>query len=233
KERRLKLIDLKRRIDEEIRMTKTARALVEAGRMNKEELGKIQAKVTRDTEAIARDLEQEGAPGGEKTKNHVKSAAQNQQNAGKNIAKGNNDGASGDQSRAIEDLTKARDETDRLLRQVREEEIKQLLANLEARCRLMLQMQTEVQDGTIRVDKAIAATADRKPTRGDIQKSLQLSDREGEIVKEAHQAVLLLEAEGSAEAFLEVFVQVREDMKTVQRRLGKADVGKVTQAIEE
>src|SRR5207253_2024943 len=120
-----------------------------------------------------------------------------------------------------------------LLRQVREEEIKQMLANLEARCRLLLQMQIEVQEGTIRVDQAIARSTGRQPTRGDLQKSLRLSDREGEIVKQADQAVQLLEAEGSAVAFTEVFVQVRDDMKTVQRRLGKADVGKVTQVIED
>lgn len=233
KEKRRKLTDIKRRIDEAIRTTKTARAITESGRMDKDELAKIQAKATRDTEAIARELEEEGAPGGEKTKNHVNSAARNQQNAGKNIAKGNNDGASSDQSRAIEDLNKARDEIEQLLRQVREEEIKQMLANLEARCRLLLQMQIEVQEGTIRVDQAIARSNGRQPTRGDLQKSLRLSDREGEIVKQADQAVQLLEAEGSAVAFTEVFVQVRDDMKTVQRRLGKADVGKVTQVIED
>ncbi len=233
KEERRKLIDIKRRIDEAIRMTKTARAITEAGRMDKEELGKIQAHVTKDTEAIARELEREEAPGGEKTKNHVNSAAKNQQNAGRNIAKGNNNGASGDQSRAIEDLTKASDEIERTLRQVREEEIKQMLANLEARCRLMLQMQIDVHESTIRLDQAIARNANRQPTRSDLQKSLRLSDREGEIVKEADQAVQLLEAEGSAVAFTEVFVQVRDDMKTVQRRLGKADVGKVTQVIED
>src|SRR5262249_16367700 len=130
-------------------------------------------------------------------------------------------------------LIKARDEFDRLLRQVREEEIKQLLRNLEARCRLMLQMQIAVQEGTLRLDKAMAAHADRQATRGEVQKALQLSDQEGEIVKEANQAVQLLEAEGSAVAFTEVMVQVREDMRTVQRRLGKADVGTVTQTIED
>ena len=42
----------------------------------------------------------------------------------------------------------------------------------------------------------------------------------------------MLEAEGSAVAFPEVFQQVREDMKHVQRRLEVTDVGAVTQAIE-
>jgi len=43
----------------------------------------------------------------------------------------------------------------------------------------------------------------------------------------------MLEAEGTAVAFPEVFQQVREDMKIVQRRLELADVAPVTQAIEQ
>src|SRR5207245_7397755 len=158
---RIKLSDFRKLIVEALRKTRVARALTEGGKMDKDELARIQERVTKDTEAIARELEKEGAPGGETTKTHVNNAAKNQQSAAKNIGRGNNDGASGDQSRAIDDLIRARDEFERLLRQVREEELKQLLANLEARCRLMLQMQIEVQEGTIRVDKAIAATAER------------------------------------------------------------------------
>src|SRR5262249_9071857 len=108
-----------------------------------------------------------------------------------------------------------------------------LLAALQARCERMLQMQIEVYEGTVRVDKAIGENPDRKPNRGNDQKSQQLSDREGEIVLEANKAIQLLEAEGSAVAFPQVFEQVRDDMKTVQRRLNVTDVGVVTQAIEQ
>ena len=45
-------------------------------------------------------------------------------------------------------------------------------------------------------------------------------------------AIEMLEAEGSAVAFPEVFKQVREDMKIVANRLENADVGTVTVAIE-
>ncbi|MFO0866338.1 MAG: hypothetical protein U0744_17125 [Gemmataceae bacterium] len=69
-------------------------------------------------------------------------------------------------------------------------------------------------------------------TREHKQDALRLSDREGEIVLEASKAIEMLEAEGSAVAFPEVFQQVREDMKSVQRRLGTADVGNLTQEIE-
>jgi hypothetical protein len=97
----------------------------------------------------------------------------------------------------------------------------------------MLALQIEVRDGTVRVFKAIEENPDKKPTRSNEQRALQLSDREQVIVDEATAAIKMLEAEGSAVAFPEVFIQVREDMRHVTRRLGKADVGSVTQLIEE
>src|SRR5262249_323874 len=107
-----------------------------------------------------------------------------------------------------------------------------LLAALQLRCERMLQMQTEVYEQTVRLDRAIQENPDRKPTRSNEQRSLQLSDREDKIAVEADQAIQLLREEGSAVAFPEVFMQVRDDMRIVARRLGKADVATVTQVIE-
>jgi hypothetical protein len=97
----------------------------------------------------------------------------------------------------------------------------------------MLAMQIEVYEGTVRVDKTIGANPDKKPSRAEEQRALQLADREEAIVLEANKAIQILEAEGSAVAFPEVFIQVRDDMKIVARRLGRADVGSVTQITEQ
>ena len=85
---RAKLSDFRKLIVEALRKTRVARALTEGGKMDKDELARIQERVTKDTEAIARELEKEAAPGGEKTKNHVNNAAKNQQSAAKNIGRG-------------------------------------------------------------------------------------------------------------------------------------------------
>src|SRR5688572_27612849 len=53
-----------------------------------------------------------------------------------------------------------------------------------------------------------------------------------EIVKMANVAIRLVEEEGSAVAFAEVFKQVRDDMEKVAKRLRVPDVGEVTQTIE-
>src|SRR5205823_12736286 len=96
----------------------------------------------------------------------------------------------------------------------------------------MLAMQIQVQIGTEGVFRIVEGLADKKPNRQNQQDALKLSDNEKDIVTEANKAIEMLEAEGSAVAFPEVFQQVRQDMMHVQRRLEVTDVGAVTQAIE-
>jgi hypothetical protein len=170
-----------------------------------------------------------GYPG----RKQVQDANEYQKKAEQDLDKDKREDASNNQSKALKELEEARKKLEEILRQLREEELERLLANLQARCEKMLQMQIEVRDGTVRVFKAIEQNPDKKADRLNEQKSLQLSDREQQIVDEATKAIQLLEAEGSAVAFPEVFLQIREDMRHVTRRLGKADVGSVTQVIEE
>jgi hypothetical protein len=163
----------------------------------------------------------------------VQDAAGDQKNAKDNIDKDKNEDASKNQDDAIKKLEEVRKQWEALLRQLREEEMRRLLEALQARCQRMLALQTEVYDGTVRVDKAIAQNPDKKSSRAEEQRSLQLSDREQLIVHEATLALQLLESEGSAVAFPEAFSQVRDDATHVARRLVKADVGAVTQSIEQ
>jgi hypothetical protein len=165
-------------------------------------------------------------------KKNVQQAAQHQQQAEKKINEGKKKDASDDEGKSIDELEKAKKKLEELLNQIREEELEKLLAALQARCQRMLEMQIRVLAGTERVDKGIQGTKDKKADRVHIQDSLKLSDDEKEIVGEATRAIEMLEAEGSAVAFPEVFQQVRSDMIVVQKRLGGTDVGKVTQAIE-
>src|SRR5262249_26691977 len=139
----------------------------------------------------------------------------------------------GNQDEAIKKLEEARKELEKLLRQLREEELERLLANLQRRCERMLQMQTAVLEETVRLDKAVNQNSDRKPNRTQEHESLKLSDKEEQIVREANNTLQLLAEEGSAVAFAEVLGQVRDDMRTVARRFVRADVGHVTQEIEQ
>ncbi len=176
---------------------------------------------------------QKPSDGAQDAKKRIQDAEQHMRKAQDKVAQNQRKPAAEEGEKALDELAKAKKKLEDLLRQLREEELERLLTELKSRCEKMLAMQIAVLNGTTGVDRAIAANADKKPTRANIQDSFGLSDEEKKIINEASQAITLLEAEGSAVAFHEAFTQVREDMKHVQRRLGVTDVGKVTQAIEQ
>lgn len=188
--------------------------------------------------------EQGGEQGGDKqgnqkekdqiasSKKRVQEGNYQQKGAEEALKKPNNKVASDKQGKAVEELEKAKERLERLLRQLREEEMERVLAQLQARCEKMLAMQMAVLAGTEATHKGVEATSNKKATRAHQQEALKLSDTEKEIISEANKAIEMLEAEGSAVAFPEVFQQVREDMKHVQRRLEITDVGQITQGIE-
>lgn len=161
---------------------------------------------------------------------NIEEAIKNQEKAIEKLPKPN---ASDDQDDAIKELEKARAELEKLLKQKREEEMDALLAQLEARCKYMLQLQKEVYEATLQIDKAVGNNPDKQPTKLEHSKSQTQSEKEGEIVKEAKRAIGLLEADNTAVVFTEVFRQLKEDMELVQNRLGKTDVGPFTQSTEE
>jgi hypothetical protein len=162
----------------------------------------------------------------------IKEAGYDQKSAEDNIKKGDNPQASKQQGDAIDKMEAAKKKLERLLQQLREEEIERVLAALQARCEKMLMMQQQVLGGTQDTEKVIQRNSDKKPTRENKLEALKLADKEKEIVQEANKCIDILEAEGSAVAFPEVFQQIRQDMIHVQKRLEITDVADVTQGIE-
>jgi len=156
-------------------------------------------------------------------------ARKRMQQAQQRLEQSQRDGAADEQEEAIRELQQAKAELEEILRQLREEEIEQVLVALEARLVKMLQMQREVYDGTERLDKASAdgLTHDQEIEAG------RLSSREAEIVDEAERALLLLREDGTAVAFPEALSQASDDMRQVVDRLAKAKVGQITLALEE
>jgi hypothetical protein len=165
-------------------------------------------------------------------KKQIEDANKYQNQAEKDLRKDDRKDAGDNEEKAVDQLKIAQKKLEDLLRQIREEEIERLLARLEARCRHMLAMQIAVRDGTVELDKTIKANPKGEKTRADEIAGNGLADKEEEIIKEATAGLRLLEAEGSAVAFAEVFQQVRADMITVHGRLNKTDVGVVTVTIE-
>ena len=172
-------------------------------------------------------------------KKQIQDSNKYQESAGKNIEGKDNSAAGKDQDDAIAALERAKKQLEDLLKQLREEEIERLLAALQGRCERMLALQIAVRDQTVNIKDRVVDKATGKPNklseeerRATEQEANIQSDKEDEIVQEANVATRLIEAEGSAVAFLEVFKQVRGDMINVAGRLRKTDVGTVTVAVE-
>ncbi len=159
----------------------------------------------------------------------VAAAQQKMESAQKKLEKAQREGAEKDQEDAVRELDQARAELEEILRQLRDEEVERVLAQLESRFRLMRQMQQEVYEGTKRVD----SVPQEKRTRNDEIEAGRLSRKESMIVVEADKALVVLREEGTAVAMPEAVEQMRDDMNQVVARLGQAKVDQVTQGIEE
>ena len=132
------------------------------------------------------------------------------------------------QDEAVRKLAEAQAQLEKILRQLREEEQKIMLTSLEARFAKMLLMQIQLQTDTIN----LARTQKNAWTARHFGRARELSVQEESIAAEADKALTLLKEEGSSVAFPKGVEQVRDDMLNIARRLGKNDVGELTQSIE-
>jgi hypothetical protein len=158
----------------------------------------------------------------------LQAAQDRMQQAEEKLKQAQREGAVDKQEEALRELEQAKAALEEILRQLRQEEIQRMLAMLEARCKKMLQMQREVYDATVRLDKA--SVAERSQSH-EIEAG-RLSNKESQIVVEADRVRLLLREDGSAVVFPEAMEQAREDMQQVVLRLAQGKVEQITQSIE-
>jgi hypothetical protein len=158
----------------------------------------------------------------------LREAQQRMEEATKKIEESIRKGATEQQLQAIKDLELAKAELERVLRQLREEELERTLTQLAARFRKMLDLQTAVYEGTVKLDHVPEA----QRTHDHEIEAARLSRQESQIVDEVNKALLLLHEDGSSVAFPEAIEQMRDDMRQVTDRLAALKVEKVTQGIE-
>lgn len=149
--------------------------------------------------------------------------------AEKQLEEARREGALDEQEKALRELRQAKAELEEILRQLREEEMKQLLAALEARFTQMLLIQREVYDGTVALGEI---PPDRRAHMHEIQSS-RLSAREAEIQTALDRVWLLLREDGTTVALPLAVEGLREDVTDVVQRLAETKVGRITQTVEE
>jgi hypothetical protein len=165
----------------------------------------------------------------ERAADRLQRAQEQMEQAHKKLDEAEREGAAAAEREALKELEQAKAELERVLRQLREEEMERTLTQLEARFRKMLEAQTRVYDGTVRLDGIPAA---ERGHDHEIE-AARLSREESMIVREADKALVLLREEGSSVAFPEAIQQIREDMQQVVERLAALKVDKITQGVEE
>ncbi len=165
----------------------------------------------------------------QRAKQRIQSAKQKMQDAQEKLEKADREGAVDKQLEAEEQLRAAIEELEEILRQMREEEIERSLAAVDTRLRKMLEMQVKVFEET----KRLQAIAGDKVDRQIEIRASNLSLEERKILAESERVQLLLREEGSSVAFPEAIAQMTSDIQSVVDRLAKADIGKMTMAIEQ
>lgn len=158
----------------------------------------------------------------------VEQARRAMEQAEKKLREAERDGVEEMQREAQRELEAARAELERILRQLREEEMERLLTKLVARFQEMLAAQQGIYEDTTNIAKAGSESA----SRNLMLQAIRLSRRESELVREAEKALVLLREDGSSVAFPVTTEQIADDMRSVAARLAAADVGPITQTVE-
>jgi hypothetical protein len=158
----------------------------------------------------------------------LRAAQQQMEQAQKDLEEAERKGAAGKQREALRALEQAKAELERILRQLREEELERTLTQLAARFRKMLESQVQVYEGTVR----LAQVPQAKRDHDDEIEAARLSRQELQIVQDADKALLLLREEGSSVAFPEIIEQTRDDMRKVALLLAALRVDTITQGLE-
>jgi hypothetical protein len=183
----------------------------------------------QDNQQSQNDDQRQSDPKKQKTpgRKELEESRDAMQRAIEELKKQQRENASKEQDEAIRKLMEAKEKIEEILRQLREEEQKLMLAALEARFKKMLAAQLVIYHDTVRLSKADPsekATVDARAVR--------LSQSEQEILIDADKALILLKEEGSSVAFPESVAAIRQDVQTLVVWLREAKVGELTQAVE-
>lgn len=159
----------------------------------------------------------------------LKQARDAMREAQKKLDEANRKGARDQQQKALDELKAAQAEIEKILRQMREEQVQRTLVALEQRFRAMLDAEIAVHDETKQLDKT---PVEARSAEDDI-KAGRLARKQQEIVLMCDRALALLRDDGTAAALSEAVEQVGGDMRTVAELLGQSRIDAYTQQIEQ
>ena len=164
----------------------------------------------------------------------LEKAQKRMEEAQKQLEQAQKENAVEKQEEALRELEQAKKDLEEILRQLREEEQKRTLTQLEARFRKMYQKQKLIYDSTARLSEMVRQEGDSAAVRGTVsQESARLGGQESDILLEGQKALLLLRQDGTAAAMTEVLESACEEMQGVSELFARQDVSKLNQTRQE
>jgi hypothetical protein len=142
------------------------------------------------------------------------------------------EGAFEAQEEAIAELQRLKEELEKILRQLREEELLQTLEKLEARFKRMLQQEQTIRTltGTL-IDEI---KGEQPPEQRQVKiRADRLGIDQQSVIDDADTALLLLREDGTAQAMVESLLQARFDMMDAKKRLNETTLDAITLHIED
>ena len=160
-----------------------------------------------------------------RTRSRLHEAEKRMREAEKRLDEANRPDALIDQQKALEELETARAELEEILRQMREQEVEQLLVQLETRIRAMLRIERGVVSGVESV------AGEKEGSRERQLEAARLSREQTKVTVEVTKALVLVRDDGSAVAIPQALEQIRDDSVQVSRQLFRGDVGNTTKGV--
>jgi len=224
--------------DVEDEMEKARRELL---KLPFEQLAKKQEATKIETDKLAEDMEKsEGEAQGENKgqptpgKQPVQQAVPKQKSADGSLKEYKPSKAKQDQQDAEDKLKDAKKQLEEALAQLRQQLQDEVLRSLEERFGAMLAKQKKISAKTrlIEGQKKESLTADGGVSTTLTKRTEKQATGEFELAAEAHGSLKLLEEDGTTAVFPDFVIEVRDDLKTVGRRLQDSKTGKSTQAMQ-
>ena len=161
-----------------------------------------------------------------RTQRRLRAAEQRMRQAAQAVEEARRHDARAEQEKALESLETARAELERILRQLREEEVERLLVQLAARVRNMLKEELAVRSGV----GEVAAEQGPQGRERELE-AARLAREQSKVGAAARRTLALLRDDGSAVAIPQALEQIRDDSDEAVRRLERADIGGTTRGL--
>jgi len=142
------------------------------------------------------------------------------------------EGAIEEQEETIAELHRVKEELEKILRQLREEELMQTLEKLEARFKRMLQQEQTIRSLTEKLFHEVSGKPPLDARQTKIRAD-RLAVEQQTVIEDAESTLLLLRDDGTAQAMAESLLQARFDMTDVKTRLLQTAADAATLAVED